>query len=174
MIYLKLFLVFFKIGCFSFGGGYAALPLIERELVTGHQWLTAAEFSKLVPISQMTPGPIGISSSTFAGYIKAGIPGSLAATVGLCLPSLIILFVLFRLLKKFSEKEESLVRDIFLGMRPVVVALVAAAVFSVGKGGFSGWSSCLIAAVSFGLAILSPKSLIPIIAVFGLVGILLY
>lgn len=90
MICLQLFFSFLQIGLFSFGGGYAAMPLIQGQVVTQHGWLSMTEFTDLVTISQMTPGPIAINSATFVGIKIAGIPGALAATIGCILPSCII------------------------------------------------------------------------------------
>ena len=92
MIYLQLFISFLQIGMFSFGGGYAAMPLIQGQVVTGHKWLSMAEFTDLITISQMTPGPIAVNSATFVGMKVAGVPGALAATLGCILPSCIIVF----------------------------------------------------------------------------------
>ena len=90
MIYLKLFLSFLQIGLFSFGGGYAAMPLIQDQVVSQHGWLTMTEFTDLITISQMTPGPIAVNAATFVGSKIAGVPGSVSATCGCILPSCII------------------------------------------------------------------------------------
>ena len=90
MIYLELFLSFLQIGLFSFGGGYAAMPLIQGQVVNGHHWLSMTEFTDLITISQMTPGPIAVNSATFVGIRIAGIPGALVATLGCILPSCLI------------------------------------------------------------------------------------
>lgn len=90
MIYLQLFLSFLQIGMFSFGGGYAAMPLIQGQVVTTHGWLTMSEFTDLITISQITPGPIAVNSATFVGLKIAGIPGAVVATAGCILPSCII------------------------------------------------------------------------------------
>ena len=174
IIYLQIFYVFFKIGLFAFGGGYAILPLIEREIVLNHGWLTPADFSRIVTVAEMTPGPIGINSATFTGYLTAGLSGALTATASVCLPSLIILFFLFRFLTRFAQKEEELVRETLRGLVPVVVALVASAVYSLGRNAFTGYGSWLIALLSFGLFLFSEKNLILIILTFGLVGVLFY
>ena len=87
MIYLQLFLSFLQVGMFSFGGGYAALPLIQGQVVKTHSWLSMSEFTDLITISQMTPGPIAVNSATFVGEKIAGIPGALCATAGYILPS---------------------------------------------------------------------------------------
>jgi len=103
MIYLKLFISFLKIGAFSFGGGYAAMPLIESEVVNTHHWLSVAEFGDLITISQMTPGPIAINSATFVGIRIAGIFGAMAATLGCILPALILVTVIAWLYMKYKK-----------------------------------------------------------------------
>ena len=100
MIYLQLFWSFIQIGMFSFGGGYAAMPLIQGQVVTDHGWLTMSEFTDLITISQMTPGPIAVNSATFVGLKIAGIPGAVVATLGCILPSCIIVTVLAKLYLK--------------------------------------------------------------------------
>ena len=100
MIYLQLFLSFLQIGMFSFGGGYSAMPLIQGQVVTLHGWLTMSEFTDLITISQMTPGPIAVNSATFVGMKIAGIPGAVVATAGCILPSCIIVTILARLYLK--------------------------------------------------------------------------
>ena len=102
MIYLQLFLSFLQVGMFSFGGGYAALPLIQGQVVKAHSWLSMSEFTDLITISQMTPGPIAVNSATFVGEKIAGIPGALCATAGYILPSCIIVTVL-QSLSKMAE-----------------------------------------------------------------------
>ena len=105
MIYLQLFLSFLQVGMFSFGGGYAAMPLIQGQIVTGHHWLSMSEFTDLITISQMTPGPIAVNSATFVGIKIAGIPGALAATFGCILPSCIIVTVIAKLYLKYRSME---------------------------------------------------------------------
>ena len=94
MIYIQLFLSFLQIGAFSFGGGYAAMPLIQSQIVNLHHWLDFKEFTDLITISQMTPGPIAINSATFVGTKIAGIPGAIAATLGCILPSCILVTII--------------------------------------------------------------------------------
>lgn len=125
MIYLKLFLSFFQIGMFSIGGGYAALPLIQEQVVDKHKWLSMAEFSDLITISQMTPGPIGINAATFVGNQIAGIGGSLISTIGCVVPSFLIVLMLAYLYNRF--KKINIVQGILSGLRPAVVALIASA-----------------------------------------------
>ena len=129
MIYLQLFLSFLQIGLFSFGGGYAAMPLIQDQVVTAHGWLSMPEFTDLITSSQMTPGPIAINSATFVGMKIAGVPGAIAATVGCVFPSCVIVTLLARLYLKYRDM--SLLQGILGSLRPAVVAMVAAAGISI-------------------------------------------
>lgn len=128
MIYLTLFWEFAKVAIFCVGGGYASMPLIQSAVVDTHHWLTLAEFVDIFTISQMTPGPIGINAATFAGMKIAGIPGAVSATVGFCTPSLILGIVLARLFFKYGDIGP--IRSMLNGLRPAVVALIAAASIS--------------------------------------------
>ena len=105
MIYLQLFLSFLQVGMFSFGGGYAALPLIQGQVVKTHSWLSMSEFTDLITISQMTPGPIAVNSATFVGEKITGIPGALCATAGYILPSCIIVTVIAKIYQKWRNME---------------------------------------------------------------------
>lgn len=134
MIFLKLFLTFFKIGLFGFGGGYGMLSLIQMETVRNHHWLSSAEFTNIVAISQMTPGPVGINSATYCGYTaihNAGmgnalaVLGSFTSTFALVLPSFVLMILISRLFMKYMKT--SAVQHVFLGLRPAVVGLLAAA-----------------------------------------------
>ena len=123
IIYLKLFISFLKIGAFSFGGGYAALPLIQSEVVETHHWLNISEFNDLITISQMTPGPIAINSATFVGIRIAGIKGAIVATLGCIMPSFILVTVIARVYMKY--KKLSILQSILDILRPAVVAMIA-------------------------------------------------
>jgi len=125
MIYLQLFLSFLKIGLFSFGGGYATLPLIQTEIVTNNAWLSMSEFVDLITISQMTPGPIAINSATFVGIKIAGPLGAIVATLGCILPSCIIVSLLAYFYLKYRKL--STIQDILWTLRPAVVAMIASA-----------------------------------------------
>ena len=134
MIFLSLFVTFFKIGLFGFGGGYGMLSLIQAETVVHHHWLSSAEFTNVVAISQMTPGPIGINSATYCGFTamqNAGfdsvmcVLGSAVATFSLVLPSFILMILISRMFMKYMDTP--LVQSMFLGLRPAVVGLLAAA-----------------------------------------------
>ncbi|HPF08482.1 MAG: chromate transporter [Candidatus Cloacimonetes bacterium] len=129
MIYLQMLFTFFKIGLFSFGGGYAILAMIQQEVVVKNAWLTEAEFVQVVAISQMTPGPIAINAATFIGYQKAGIPGSLLCTLGVILPSLIImLLITISYLKLRNQKWFQMV---FKRLRLLSIGLIAAALIMI-------------------------------------------
>ena len=124
MIYLKLLFSFIKIGLFSFGGGYAMIPLIQREIEM-HGWISPSEFVDIIAIAEMTPGPIAINSATFVGYKAAGLFGSVVATIGVALPSLIIILLVSNFFFKFQKKPVNIM--IFYGIRPVITGLIAAA-----------------------------------------------
>lgn len=119
---IKLFISFFKIGLFSFGGGYAALALIQQEVVVENGWLAVGEFNDLITISQMTPGPIALNSATFVGQRVAGFPGSLAATIGCILPSAIIVGALSYFYKKYKDLD--LMTDVLKFLRPAIVVMI--------------------------------------------------
>ena len=129
MIYLELFWSFLKIGLFSFGGGYAAMPLIQEQVVSMHNWLSMAEFTDLITISQMTPGPIAINSATFVGIKIAGIPGALVSTIGCILPSCIIVMLIAKLYLKY--RTVNMLQSVLNSLRPAVVAMIASAGISV-------------------------------------------
>ena len=129
MIYLQLFFSFLQIGMFSFGGGYAAMPLIREQVVSRHGWLDMGEFTNLITISQMTPGPIAINSATFVGIKIAGMPGALVATLGCILPSCIIVTIIAYLYMRYRNLDT--LQGILGMLRPAVVALIASAGISI-------------------------------------------
>jgi chromate transporter len=134
MIFLELFYTFLKIGLFSFGGGYGMLSVIQGEVVTRHAWITASEFTDIVAVSQMTPGPIGINSATYVGYTAVfnatgnealAVLGSLTASLAVMLPSIVLMLIVSRFFMKYSK--HPVVESVFKGIRPAVVGLVASA-----------------------------------------------
>lgn len=165
MIFLELFITFFQIGLFGFGGGYGMLSLIQGEVVHNHEWLTTSEFTNIVAISQMTPGPIGINSATYCGYTavhNAGFGywmsmlGSVTATFALILPSLILIILIAKMFMKYMNTLT--VQSVFLGLRPAVVGLLAAAtLLLMTSENFSSpdvnpwqfWISCFLFVASF-------------------------
>lgn len=149
---LKLFCEFFKVGLFAIGGGMATLPFLYA-LSAKSGWFTATDVANMIAVAESTPGAIGVNMSTFAGYITAGIPGAAASTLGLILPSIIVVLIVANLLANFHEN--ALVKDAFYGLRPAAIALLCASgvsVFSVtmlsldrlsGAAGFSAFLSAL-------------------------------
>ena len=129
MIYLELFWSFFQIGLFSIGGGYAAMPLIQNQVVDIHPWLTMTQFADIMTIAEMTPGPIAINSATFVGIQVAGLPGAIVATLGCVVPSCIIVLTLAYVYYRFWGL--SIVQGILTGLRPAVVAMIASAGLSL-------------------------------------------
>lgn len=142
MIYLELFWSFLQIGLFSFGGGYAAMPLIQGQVVTDHGWLSMTEFTDLITISQMTPGPIAINSATFVGIKIAGIPGALVATIGCILPSCIIVTLVAKLYLKYRNM--AVLQGLLNSLRPAVVAMIASAGISILITAFWGNEAAVI------------------------------
>lgn len=130
MIYLELFLVFLKLGAFTFGGGAAMMPFLQDEVVD-RGWLTMEEFVDFVAISESTPGPFAVNIATYVGVEKGGILGSLVATLGLVLPSFVIILLIAKFYNKF--KESRLVKGAMNGLKPASIGLIAAAVVSIGQ-----------------------------------------
>jgi len=174
MIYLHLFLEFFKMGLFSFGGGYAILPLLEQSARSAG-WLTSEEFVNMIAISQVTPGPIAINMATYVGFRTGGVFGSLIATVAVILPSMIIVVTLARLF--LHVYEHAFAQSMFSGLRPTVTALIAASAFQIGlialfdaDGGVNYQAMALTAAVAASSYQwnLHPILLLALAALFGM------
>lgn len=184
MLYLELFLSFVQIGLFSIGGGMAAIPLIENQVVVEKGWLALSEFVDLITIAEMTPGPIAINSATFVGTKVAGFLGAIMATLGVVTPSLVIVLTLAYLYNKY-EKMPALNKALS-GLRPAVVALIASAGYSIVQLALKKEShnalslgnvnlvSIVIMVVSFTLLAKFKKSPIFIIILTGLIGIFSY
>ncbi|WP_434564768.1 chromate transporter [Thermoanaerobacterium thermosaccharolyticum] len=172
MIYLKLLYSFFKIGLFSFGGGYAMLPLIQREVVSVNKWLSMKEFINVVAISQVTPGPVAINTATYVGYKVAGILGSSFATLGVVLPSFIIILIVSKFFFRFRNNKY--VDAAFTGLRPAVVGLIAAAAILVAFGSFVDYKSVLIFLAAFIATYKYKIDPILMIILSGIVGFLVY
>lgn len=130
-IYVELFVIFFKIGAFTIGGGYAMIPLIENEIVTKRQWISKEDFLDLLAISQSAPGVLAVNISIFIGYKLRGFRGSLISSLGTILPSFVIILAIALFFHQF--KDNVIVERIFKGIRPAVVALIAAPTFSMAK-----------------------------------------
>lgn len=157
---------------FSFGGGYAMVPLIENEIIDARGWLTNAEFIDIIAISEMTPGPIAVNSATFLGYRVAGTFGSIVATIGVVLPSLIILLSILIFINRF--KNSDYIDWIFKGIRPIVLGLIGSAAVSVAFSSFIDLKSVLIAIGIFYIVGIRKVNPITAIVIAGGLGVLLY
>lgn len=171
-IYVLLFFSFLKIGLFSFGGGYAMIPLLEKEVVRVQGWLTFAEMVDVIALSQMTPGPIAINLATFVGYKIQGIWGSTAATLGVITPSFIIVLLISKFYFKFKQSQR--IEGMFKGIRPMVVALIGAAAYFIAGTSISDYKSIILMIITF-VAIKYAK-LEPILIIFlvGVLGMIVY
>lgn len=149
-IFMQLLVSFFQVGLFSFGGGYAAMPLIQNQIVTMHGWLSMSEFTDLITISQMTPGPIAVNSATFVGIKIAGIPGALIATLGCILPSCIIVMILAKLYLKYRNLD--VLQRVLKRLRPAVIAMIASAGVSILVTAFFGEGEVTLANISWLMA----------------------
>ncbi len=174
MIYLQLFYTFFIIGLFTFGGGYAMLSLIQNEVVINHVWVTAQQFTDMVAISQMTPGPIGINSATYVGYAVTGnIFGSIVATCAVTLPSFIIILFICRIYAKF--KESNIFASLMKTLRPVVIGMIgAAAGILVTKDNFIDWTSWVLCIGAFIASQWLKMNPILVIILGGVIGYIIY
>ena len=167
---ITLFITFFKIGAFTFGGGYAMIPLIQRETVEKHKWITEDDILDIIAIAESTPGPIAINSATFVGYKTAGFLGAVMATLGVVLPSFCIILVISYVLREFREIKA--VQYAFEGIRAGVLALLIKALVSMYKKAPKGLAAYIVMGASFILtAFLNVNFLFVIVgcAVFGLI-----
>ena len=171
-ILLKLLFTFFKIGLFSFGGGYAMIPFMQREIIEKHQWLSSSEFVDIIGISQMTPGPVSVNSATFVGYKVSGIVGSIFATLGITVISFILVSIASKAIDKF--KESKYLKAALLGMRPVLIALIINAFISLAKDAYVDVKSIIVTLIVGGC--LLSKKIHPIltIVIAGLLGIIFW
>ena len=175
MILLQLFISYLKIGFFGFGGGYAMLSLIHSEVVVRNAWLTNGEFSDIVAISQMTPGPIAINSATYIGYEVAGVWGSVVATVAVCIPALTLMMLITRFYIRLRNNRY--MAGAIAGMRPVVIGMIAAAALLLifphsdeGRSFIDAWSWVIFSVTLLCSALkVNPIVLIVLSAVAGIV-----
>ena len=174
MIYLQLFWVYIKIGLFGFGGGYAMLSLIQEQVVNQYGWITSQEFTDIVAISQMTPGPIGVNSATYIGYAATGsVWGAVIATFAVCLPSFILVLIISYYFARM--KNNKYVTAAFLGLRPASIGLIAAAALMLmNHENFTDYKSIIIFIAAFGLTYRFKLHPILTIALAGIAGALLY
>lgn len=170
MTYLEIFWSFFRIGLFSFGGGYAMVTMIRHETVVLHNWISATEFVDLIAISEMTPGPIGINSATFIGYQVAGVPGSLIATVAVVLPSLLIVSILTYAFVRLQSN--AVMARVLQVLRPVVISLIVAAAIVVLPSAITGPGTAVIGVVCLGLLHFTRVSPLLVLAGAGVAGVI--
>ena len=168
-IYLKLFVSFLKIGAFSFGGGVAMLPLIMRETVFKNKWIEEGELLDIVAIAESTPGPIAINAATFIGHRTAGLRGAVCATLGVVLPSFVIIYAISFVLRQFETLRP--VRYAFFGIRAGVCAMLVCAFLSLFGKSKKGVFECVIMAAAFAAVMLGVDPII-ILAVCAALGII--
>jgi chromate transporter len=171
-IFIQLFLTFFKVGAFGFGGGYAILSLMQEEMVHNQVWLTKGEFLDIVAIAEMTPGPIAINMGTFVGFRMAGFLGALTATFSVVLPSFIIVLSLVKLFFKYQGYNT--IQDALNGMRPAVLALIASAAIVLVGEAIKDIYSFVIAILVFLLVAVKKINPIILLILSGLAGIIIY
>ncbi|MDD3599859.1 MAG: chromate transporter [Bacillota bacterium] len=169
---LNIYLSFAKVGLFTFGGGYAMLPLIESDIIQKRGWLSMAEFTDIVGIAEVTPGPIAVNSATFVGYRLAGIVGGLVATLGVITPSIIIVLALAALVQKYAQT--TVLSRIKAGMRPAVAGLIAAAAISVARVAIVEPRSIAVAAVAAVMTFVAKINPILVLAACGILGAIIF
>ena len=168
-VLFELFVVFFKIGAVGFGGGLAMLPYIEKQVTIYHQWISNQEFLDLLAISQSTPGPIAINTSTFVGFRVGGVIGAVVACFGLIFFSMVVINLLTNYLEKNTENIR--IKNLFLTLRPITVGLILAAAFSVGRKVLIDPISLFVAVVAFGLLAKAKWHPITVVLGFGIIGV---
>lgn len=167
-----MFFVFFRIGSFTFGGGYAMIPLIQREVVDVRAWTTSEEFIDMLGLAQTAPGPIAVNTSVFVGYKKAGIPGAIAAVVGTTLPSFLVILAIAAFFTQIRNSATA--ESAFAGVRPAVVALVAGAAYKIGRVAIMDLRGLVIGAMVFLAVVVLNVHPIPIIVASGVLGYFLF
>ena len=166
----EVFFTFFKIGAFTFGGGYAMIPLIQRETVEKHGWVTDEDVLEIIAIAESTPGPIAINAATFVGYRSAGFWGSFCATLGVVLPSFIIITAISYILQEFQDFKP--VQYAFYGIRAGVLALIIKALWNMYKKCPKSPVSYFVMALAFVLAAVLDVSMIVVILCCAAVGLI--
>ena len=166
----QVFLSFFKIGAFTFGGGYAMIPLIQNEAVEKRGWVTDDDILEVIAIAESTPGPIAINSATFVGYRAAGVLGSVCATLGVVLPSFVVILVISFVLKQFQDIKA--VQYAFQGIRAGVLALLCKSLWAMYKKSPKGWAAYVVMTAAFVLTAITDVNVVFVIigcALFGLI-----
>ncbi|MCD8117517.1 MAG: chromate transporter [Oscillospiraceae bacterium] len=169
--YWSLFKTFFKIGLITFGGGYAMLPILRREVVENHGWCTEEELGDYYAIGQCTPGIIAVNTATFIGYKQKGLPGGIVATYSLTLPSFIIILLIAALLQNFAEYP--VVQNAFMGIRVAVTVLIAGAVVKLFKTSVKDKLTLIIFLIVLALAVATGLSPVLIVVAAGVAGVVI-
>lgn len=164
-----LFFTFLKIGAFTFGGGYAMIPLIEKEVVHRHKWITDEDILDVVAIAESTPGPIAVNAATFVGYKVAGFAGAFFSTLGVVLPSFMIILILSWFINAFEHLQ--VVKDAFWGVRIAVLALICKALITMYKSCPKDILSYLLMVFAFVSVIFFNLNVLIVIIVCAIVGI---
>lgn len=169
----ELFVVFFKIGMFTFGGGYAMIPIMQREIIHVQGWMEPMEFLDIVGVAEMTPGVIAVNMATFLGYrVGDGILPAIVATLGVIIPSTVIVYVMSKFVQRF--RESAYVKRALEFIRPVVLGMIASAAILLFRDAITDWIGVLIAAVAFYLSAFRRINPILILVGMGVVGFLVY
>lgn len=167
----NLFFTFAKIGAFTFGGGYAMLPMLQKELVEKHHWVTEEELADYFAIGQCTPGVIAVNTATFSGYKVKKIPGAVFATLGVIFPSVVIILILAAFLSNFATLE--IVRHAFAGIRVAVCVLIFSSVIKLSKKSVRDWFTAGVFTVIFLLALFSNVATVLLVVAAALLGFVL-
>lgn len=167
--FLKLFISFAKIGGFTFGGGYAMLPMMQKELVEKNAWVTDDELLNYYAVGQCTPGIIAVNTATFVGYKRKGVLGSIFSTAGIVTPSVIIIMLIASFLKNFSQYP--IVQNAFSGIRIAVCATIIVSIVNLWKKSVKNWIDLLFCLIAFVLSAFTPLSPIWIVLFAGVTGI---
>ncbi|EGW37711.1 chromate transporter [Desulfosporosinus sp. OT] len=177
-IFLDMFITFFKLGLVSFGGGYAMIPLIQKE-VENHHWLTMSQFTDMIAVSAMAPGPIATNTATILGYKIAGLPGAAIACISVSLPSLLLILIIGQLFIKYQNHR--IVKAAFYGLRPTIVAIIAYAAikFAISNGIIGGSNyidikSSFLLVVAFIMLIKTKYHPAYLILASGIIGIMIF
>ncbi len=171
-ILIEIFLTFFKIGAFSFGGGYVMIPFIQREIVNTHQWVSGEEFIDVIGISQVTPGPIATNASTYVGFKVAGVLGALSGTIGVIGAAFVLALIVSHRFERVKHLPQ--VKLMFKGLRPAVLGLIFSAGLSIGVATVTSMKELGIATFSFVSIVKFKMHPILTIAIAGCAGLILF
>lgn len=167
----ELFVTFFKIGAFTFGGGYAMIPIIQQELVEKKKWIDDNEFMDAIALAQASPGPVAVNTSIYCGYKLKGLPGALVCTLGTVLPSFIIILIIANFFYQF--RSNPVIDQIFMGIRPAVVALILSAVYKMWIKSKFGLDKLFIAVITLLIIVFLDISPIWLVIVGGVGSVII-